>query len=66
MTEKLTSRQRNELMQEARRAAESAYAPYSNFRQWLSELAPRAIILIAGHDREYSITDLLPDAFRLR
>jgi cytidine deaminase len=136
MTEKLTSRQRNELMQEARGAAESAYAPYSKFRvgaavlgshghylganvenasfglalcaersalaaavtaadreiraiaiacidakpgapsgslmpcgacrQWLSELAPRAIILIAGHDREYSITDLLPDAFRLR
>jgi cytidine deaminase len=40
--------------------------PCGACRQWISELAPHAIILIAGHDREYTITDLLPDAFRLR
>jgi cytidine deaminase len=136
MREELTSGERDELIQKARQIAESAYAPYSNFRvgaavlsgrgyylgtnvenaslgltlcaersalcaaitagkreiraiaiacidakagapvgvlmpcgacrQWISELAPRGIILIAGHHREYSIADLLPDAFRLR
>ncbi len=39
--------------------------PCGACRQWISELAPHAVILIAGHDREYSIDDLLPDAFRL-
>ncbi len=39
--------------------------PCGACRQWISELAPRAVILIAGHDREYSIGDLMPHPFRL-
>ncbi len=136
MVEKLTPSERNQLIEKARLVAESAYAPYSNFRvgaavlgkfchylgtnvenasygltlcaersalsaaiaagdtqiraiaiacidakagqclgsvmpcgacrQWIAELAPHAVILIAGHDPEYTIADLLPDAFRLQ
>ncbi len=39
--------------------------PCGACRQWIAELAPQATILIAYHDREYSIDDLLPSAFRL-
>lgn len=40
--------------------------PCGGCRQWIAELAPEATILIANHEREYSIDDLLPSAFRLR
>jgi cytidine deaminase len=39
--------------------------PCGACRQWIAELAPEATILIAGDEREYSIDDLLPQAFRL-
>lgn len=43
-----------------------AFLPCGACRQWIAELAPDAIILIAGLDRDYQSEDLLPQAFRLR
>ena len=44
----------------------SYFMPCGACRQWISELAPRAIILIAGFPESFSIDELLPDSFRLR
>jgi cytidine deaminase len=40
--------------------------PCGACRQWFSELAPDARILIDGVDRVFSVGDLLPHAFALR
>lgn len=40
--------------------------PCGACRQWISELAPDAAIFIPGQPRPYAISELLPDAFRLR
>ncbi len=42
-----------------------AQMPCGACRQWISELAPHATILIAGRDEEFTTGDLLPHAFRL-
>ncbi len=39
--------------------------PCGACRQWIVELAPRATVLIANHEGEYSADELLPSAFRL-
>jgi cytidine deaminase len=41
------------------------FMPCGACRQWISELAPDAVILIAGFSRSFSIEDLLPEGFRL-
>jgi len=40
--------------------------PCGACRQWIQELAPDARIYIAGEEGSYSITELLPQAFKLR
>ena len=40
--------------------------PCGACRQWLAELAPDALIYIVGVDREFTVDDLLPMAFRLK
>ena len=42
-----------------------ALLPCGACRQWIAELAPKATIVIAQLDVEYSIEQLLPAAFRL-
>src|SRR5579884_4016972 len=37
--------------------------PCGACRQWLSELAPDAVLLIAGTKRDYTVSELLPEAF---
>lgn len=39
--------------------------PCGACRQWIQELAPNAIVLIAGEDREFSAADLLPTPFKI-
>ena len=39
--------------------------PCGACRQWLADLAPDAVISIEGADRDFSVPDLLPHAFRL-
>lgn len=39
--------------------------PCGACRQWMSELAPRARILICGSDREFTVAQLLPMPFEL-
>ncbi len=71
---------REELLALARDAAQRAYCPYSHFhadaplnertpcgacRQWLADLAPRAVIYIDGSSEDFTIRDLLPYAFGL-
>jgi cytidine deaminase len=41
------------------------FMPCGACRQWISELAPHAVILIAGFSRHFSIEELLPEGFRL-
>jgi cytidine deaminase len=41
------------------------FMPCGACRQWISELAPDALVLIDGFSKSFSIEDLLPDAFRL-
>ncbi len=38
--------------------------PCGACRQWIAELASSAAILVAGRNGEYSLDDLLPNAFR--
>jgi cytidine deaminase len=40
--------------------------PCGACRQWIAELAPRAVILVGGVQRDYSLDDLLPVPFQLR
>ena len=39
--------------------------PCGACRQWLADLAPDATIYIDGVSQDFSVADLLPDAFRL-
>jgi cytidine deaminase len=39
--------------------------PCGACRQWLAELAPDAVYYVDGVDRDLTLSDLLPDAFRL-
>lgn len=39
--------------------------PCGACRQWLADLAPDATIYIDGVSQDFSVEDLLPDAFRL-
>ena len=39
--------------------------PCGACRQWLADLAPRAIIYVDGASRDFSVADLLPYAFGL-
>ena len=39
--------------------------PCGACRQWLQELAPNAVIIIAGEKRTFKIEELLPIAFKL-
>jgi cytidine deaminase len=39
--------------------------PCGACRQWLSELAPNAVLLILGANRDCTASELLPEAFRL-
>ncbi len=41
-----------------------ALMPCGACRQWISELAPKSVVLVDG-DAEYSIDELLPEPFRL-
>ncbi len=40
-------------------------SPCGACRQWLADLAPRAVIHIDGEARDFSVADLLPYAFGL-
>jgi cytidine deaminase len=40
--------------------------PCGACRQWLADLAPHAVIYIDGDERDFSVADLLPHAFRLQ
>jgi cytidine deaminase len=40
-------------------------SPCGACRQWLADLAPRAVIYIDGDARDFSVADLLPYAFGL-
>ncbi len=39
--------------------------PCGACRQWMAELAPQATIYVAGVEGEFTVENLLPDAFRL-
>lgn len=39
--------------------------PCGACRQWITELAPQALVLVRGNPRPFSIDELLPNAFRL-
>jgi cytidine deaminase len=39
--------------------------PCGTCRQWLVELAPLAVVVIADTPYDYAVEDLLPHAFRL-
>jgi len=43
----------------------SERTPCGACRQWLADLAPDAVIYIDGAEQDFSISDLLPHAFRL-
>lgn len=43
----------------------ASFMPCGACRQWIAELAPGASILLVGQDRDYTIEELLPQAFRL-
>jgi cytidine deaminase len=39
--------------------------PCGACRQWMAELAPDAVLLIRGTAHDYTVSELLPEAFRL-
>ena len=43
----------------------SSRTPCGACRQWLADLAPRALISIDGYEQDFMIADLLPHAFEL-
>jgi cytidine deaminase len=43
----------------------SARTPCGACRQWLADLAPNAIIYVDGAEQAFSVSDLLPHAFRI-
>jgi cytidine deaminase len=45
---------------------EGGLVPCGICLQWLAELAPRALVLVANSGRIFALSDLLPHAFRLR
>ena len=46
-------------------APDAARMPCGACRQWLAELAPDATYYVDGVARDLTLSDLLPDAFRL-
>lgn len=46
-------------------ATEAERMPCGACRQWLAELAPHATYFVDGVDRDLTLGDLLPNAFRL-
>lgn len=45
--------------------APGTFMPCGACRQWLAELAPDAVLLIAGTARDYTVGELLPFSFAL-
>lgn len=42
-----------------------SFLPCGACRQWLAELAPEARVLLADRPEEFTVAELLPNAFRL-